>query len=74
MSAQAFINTVLTMPKSLPEPEISNEPVKYFSPQKYEKKEVPSITLKKGTVSVAEGFTVDVIDASKFLQVKKPHA
>ena len=46
----------------------NEEKIQYFSPQKTDQKQVfPEITLKKGTVSVANNFTVNVIDSSAFM-------
>ena len=47
------------------------EKIQYFSPQKPPSPLLPEITLKKGTVRVAEHFTVDVIDSSAFMNESK---
>lgn len=53
MNGTAFMNSVLSMPKSIPDQVHHRGPVQYFSPQKYEKTQAAQITLKQGTVSIA---------------------
>ena len=47
------------------------EKIQYFSPSKPPEPILPEITLKKGTVRVAEHFQVDVIDSSSFMNESK---
>ena len=51
--------------------EEEKEKIQYFSPQKPPPNLLPEITLKKGTVRVAEHFQVDVIDSASFMNDSK---